>query len=192
MKKIVILIVLLFPSNVYAVERQSVTLKKCIDGDTAIFRINKKNVKVRFLAIDTPEISKNIQAYGQEAKDFTCNKLSNAKNIELEYEKNKYDKYGRTLAWVFYDNKLLQKELVRNGLAKVTYLYDDYKYTNKLKTVEKYAINNSKGIYSYDRKSIYESKYTLKERIKNKFNKYKKKIYADINNLFNEILEEIL
>ena len=192
MKKIIILIILLFPFNAYANERHSVSLKKCIDGDTAVFKINKKNVKVRFLAIDTPEISKNAQAYGQEAKDFTCSKLSNAKIIELEYEKNKYDKYGRTLAWVFYDNKLLQKELVRNGYAKVTYLYDDYKYTNKLKTAEKYAINNSKGIYSNDGKSIYETKYSLKERIKNKLNKYKKKFYGDINKLFDEILEEIL
>ena len=192
MKKIIILLILLFPLNVHANERQSVSLKKCIDGDTVVFKVNKKNVKVRFLAIDTPEISKNAQAYGQEAKDFTCSKLTNAKTIELEYEKNKYDKYGRTLAWVFYDNKLLQKELVRNGYAKVTYLYDDYKYTSKLKTAEKYAINNSKGIYSNDGKSIYETKYSLKERIKNKLNKYKKKFYGDINKLFDEILEEIL
>ena len=59
MKKIFLFIILFFSiSNVYAItekENINVTLNKCIDGDTASFKYNDKIIKVRFLAVDTPE-----------------------------------------------------------------------------------------------------------------------------------------
>jgi len=39
-----------------------------------------KKVKIRFLAIDTPEVDKN-EPYSREAKEYTCNALKNAKEI---------------------------------------------------------------------------------------------------------------
>ena len=62
--------------------------------------------------------------------------MRESKDISLEYEKDKTDKYDRVLAWVFTDGELLQGKLVREGLAKVAYLYDDYKYTDKLQRYE--------------------------------------------------------
>lgn len=52
-------------------DSNQVTLSKCVDGDTAHFYINGKNVKVRFLAIDTPETVKPgtpVQPYGKAKK----------------------------------------------------------------------------------------------------------------------------
>ena len=200
MKKIFILlfiIICIYPLDAYASERKRVTLKKCIDGDTISVVINKKTKKIRMLAIDTPETNhpeKGEEPFGREAKEFTCNKLSNAKKIELEFDKNSNtkDKYNRNLAWVFYDDILLQNELVKNGYAEVTYLYDDYKYTSRLKESESYAKLHRKGIYSNKDTSYYRKKNTLEKRVKNRLKKFKKKIYSNINQLFNEILEEIL
>lgn len=145
MKKIIfiIFIIFIFTSDVKA-KRNEVNLKTCIDGDTAIFIYKKEKIKVRFLAIDTPETKyseKGEQPYGQEASDFTCNKLKSAEKIEIEYDNNsdKKDKYDRHLVWVWIDNKLLQKEIIKNGLGKVTYLYDNYKYVNELIKEEKLA-----------------------------------------------------
>ena len=56
MKKIVIvvmLIILFMPINVLAKEK--VSFSSCVDGDTAKFILNKKEITVRFLAINTPE-----------------------------------------------------------------------------------------------------------------------------------------
>jgi len=65
-----------------------------------------------------------------------CDALTNAKTIELEYDdgSDETDKYGRTLAWVYADGKLLQRELVKQGLAEVKYIYGDYAYTDELKS----------------------------------------------------------
>lgn len=153
-KKIFLLIILfLFIPKVYSLEK--VELYKCVDGDTFRIKINDEDVKVRMLAIDTPESvkEKELEYYGKEASDYTCNKLKQAKKIELEYDDNsdKYDKYGRLLAWVLVDGNLLQEELVKNGYAKVAYLYADYKYTSLLQEAQEKASMNSKGIWDNDK-----------------------------------------
>ena len=102
----------------------------CVDGDTAIFEIEGKQERVRFLAIDALEIN---EEYGKEASNYVCNALNKASRITLEFEEGSYkDKYNRVLAWVFVDDKLIQEDLVSKGFAQVKYLYDDYKYVKKL------------------------------------------------------------
>jgi len=149
---IIIGLLLLFPTIVNA-ESKEVTLAKCVDGDTARFNIDGKVKSTRFLAIDTPESvhpKKKPEKYGKEASNYTCNQLKKARKIVLEYDDNstKTDKYDRALAWVFVDGKLLQQLLVREGYAKVTYLYGDYKYTDLLKKEEQKAKSNKLKIWS--------------------------------------------
>ena len=149
MKKVVVMIVILFLNiNVYA--KEVVKLDKCVDGDTAWFYYNNEVSKFRFLAIDTPESINKIEAYGKEASNYTCDRLTKAKKIEVEFDpnSNQKDKYDRYLAWIFVDGKLLQADIVEKGYAEVKYLYGDYKYTDELKALEKKAKGNRLGIYS--------------------------------------------
>lgn len=130
-----------------------VKYSEAVDGDTAKFETNGEIITVRFLAIDTPESvhpTKEVQAFGIEASDFTKEKLKNAKKIELEFDNNsdKTDKYDRYLAWIWVDGELLQDLLIKEGLAKVAYLYADYKYTSILQESEKIAQEEEKGIWS--------------------------------------------
>ena len=131
----------------------NVKLTKCVDGDTAWFNIDGVDTKVRFLAIDTPESTNEIEYYGKESSEFTCNSLKNAKTITLEYENNKKDKYDRTLAWIFVDDKLLQSEIIKNGYGEVKYIYDDYKYTDILYENQKYAQKNKLGMWQEKKNS---------------------------------------
>ena len=162
MKKIY-LIIFIFLINVSLVSAKEINVKfnKCVDGDTAKFLYKDEIITTRFLAIDTPEIKhgKNeADPYGNEAKDYTCEKIKNAENIRLEFDENsdEKDKYDRYLVWVFVDDKLLQKELVNKGLAKVAYIYDDYKYTSDLEKAEKYAKKNKLGIWSNKKEVDYK------------------------------------
>lgn len=162
MKKIYLLIFafLIFITNIKAKEIE-VTFNKCVDGDTAKFIYKDEVITTRFLAIDAPEIQhgKNkADPYGNEAKEYTCERLKGAENIRLEFDENsdEKDKYDRYLVWVFVDNKLLQKELVNKGLAKVAYLYDDYKYTSKLEKAEKNAKKEKIGIWSNKKEVNYK------------------------------------
>lgn len=167
-KVILIMILILFFSNVTLVsakkkstrsnEKIQVTLEKCVDGDTARFMYKKSSIKARFLAIDTPESvhpTKKVEPFGKEASKYTCDMLSNAKKIVLEYDINsdKTDKYDRHLVWVFVDDVLLQEELVSNGYAKIKYVYGDYKYLDELKKEEQIAKENRIGVWSLDDES---------------------------------------
>lgn len=44
-------------------------------------------------------------------------------------------------------NKLLQKELLKQGYAKVAYVYDDYKYLQSMKEAEVYARSKHLNIW---------------------------------------------
>ncbi len=153
--------IMLFPFFVYA--KEEVTFSKCVDGDTIKVKVKNKEATVRMLAVDTPESvhpKKKVEYYGKEASGYTCNLITNAKKIELEYDSNsdKYDKYERLLAWVFVDDYLLQDKLVRNGYAEVAYLYGNYKYTDLLKDHEVLAKQERIGIWDDDAREEYNLK----------------------------------
>lgn len=156
MKKLVIILSLFLFTSVYASDKISVTLNKCVDGDTAWFILDDEKIKTRFLAIDTPESTNKVEPYGKQASDYTCNLLSNAQKIEIKYDNNatKLDKYNRHLVWVFVDDELLQEKIIENGLGKVKYLYGDYEYNDLLKDKEKTAKKNEIGLWSNNNSDI--------------------------------------
>jgi len=142
------------PSCYADIENEKVEAKfnKCVDGDTFKVTINNEIKTVRFLAIDTPESvhpEKEVEEFGKEASEYTCDLVSNAKKIYLEYDKNsdKEDKYGRLLAFVYADDKMVQKELIKQGYAQVAYLYADYTYTDELQKLENQAKKEKIGIW---------------------------------------------
>lgn len=152
MKKTLLLIIIFFINItiINAQEKFEVKLDRCVDGDTAWFILENKAIKVRFLAINAPENTTKKEVYGDVSSIFTCNKLENANKIEIEYDDNseKTDKYERHLVWVFVDNILLQKLIVEEGLAKVDYLYEDYKYTDIVLDSQNLAIKDKKHIWN--------------------------------------------
>lgn len=135
----------LFPS---LSDRERVSFRGCIDGDTARFQIGNSVEKVRFIAVDTPELTSN-DFYAKEARDYTCSRLGAAQQIELEYDPlaDDSDKYGRKIAWVYVDGDLLQKEIVAQGFGKVRYVYDKYKYVDELNALQKEAKKARLGVW---------------------------------------------
>ena len=96
-----------------------VELVSCVDGDTAIFTEGSNTFSVRFLGINTPESTYKFEPWGKPASDFTCEKLENATTIVLEYDAatTRTDGNERYLAWVWYDGRLLNLELVEEAFT---------------------------------------------------------------------------
>lgn len=108
-----------------------VKVKSYIDGDTTHFFVDDSVVaggvlKARYLAIDTPESTGKIEAYGHKASRFTKEKLQSAVSIVIESDEStwKVDSTGsRYLTWVWYkatedsDYRNLNLEILQNGLA---------------------------------------------------------------------------
>jgi endonuclease YncB( thermonuclease family)/DNA/RNA endonuclease YhcR with UshA esterase domain len=111
--------------------KQEVTVKMFIDGDTTHFYVPNSVIdggvlKARYLAVDTPESTGKIEAWGKTASNFTKEKLSSATSIIVESDDGKWnaDSTGsRYLVWVWYkpegsdEYRNLNIEILQNGLA---------------------------------------------------------------------------
>ncbi|MBM3233966.1 thermonuclease family protein [Candidatus Pacearchaeota archaeon] len=140
-------------------ERITINVTRVIDGDTIETEIGK----VRLLGINTPE--KKNPGY-QEAKDFLVQ--FEGKKIELE-DRGK-DKYQRTLGYLYYQNKLINSEILKFGLATL-YVYNKDENYQELEKAEKYAREQEIGLWkkseNYGCIKLTELKYQEQERCKN-------------------------
>jgi micrococcal nuclease len=125
---------------------------KVTDGDTVQVLVNEKKVKVRIIGIDTPEIvstSKPVQCYGPESSAFAEDQLSGT-SVFLEYDESQglVDRYGRTLAHVWTEEKKLyaaEAILLGYGIEK-TY-GDEYKYREMFIDNQSEARDQSLGLW---------------------------------------------
>ena len=124
-----------------------------IDGDTIVVNFNGRNMKVRYLLIDTPETVKpntKVEPYGPEASNFNGNILKNAKTVEIEFDiYAKEDKYHRALCYVYADGKSVQEQLLEQGLAEIKYVHEpDTRYLKKFAKAQNKAKSNKRNIWS--------------------------------------------
>lgn len=133
--------------------REEVEFVRPVDGDTVRLRYEGKESAFRLLLIDTPETKhpkKGVEPYGKEASDFTKNMLMDASKVEIEFDKGgKTDKYGRYLAYVYADGVMVNDALVRQGLAKVAYIYPpSITYLDQLQESQSLAQQEHLNIWS--------------------------------------------
>jgi len=86
------------------------------DGDTIT---TSQDTKIRLLGVDTPEIKKK-QAGSKEARQFT-EQFCVGKEVDIvvmDAYRIDNERYNRTLALVFVDDKCLNWELLKNNLAE--------------------------------------------------------------------------
>ncbi|MCM1131152.1 MAG: thermonuclease family protein [Roseburia sp.] len=102
------------------------TLVRCVDGDTAIFIANGQEFTARFLGVDTPESTGQVEEWGKTASLFTAGKLNTAVSIVVQTNGGaaQKDTTGtRYLTYVWYqpeanaEYRLLNLELVQEGLS---------------------------------------------------------------------------
>jgi len=128
-------------------QRFETKVVKVIDGDTII--IDKDNQTVRLLGIDAPETNHPdypVQKLGVEAKKYLRQRIE-FKKVKIEYNiENMYDKYGRLLAYVYFNGTLINAEMIKTGYA---YIYTDINCskTKEFKILESVARQFKKGVW---------------------------------------------
>ena len=124
------------------------SVKTVYDGDTVQLENGRK---IRLLGINTPEVQhgyKPLEAGGEEAKAWLINKLQHTK-VRLELGVENTDKYGRTLAHLFSENKEhINLSLVKEGLATISIYPPNLQYVDELVAAERQAQKNKRGIWN--------------------------------------------
>jgi len=119
MKKLLTILILLFTTTAYA---QVYTVERVIDGGTLKLTNGER---VCLIGIDTPETHESkklhrnaertgqdvetIKELGKQSTEFVKSLLPVGTEVQLEYDVEKKDKYGRLLAYVYLPIRLGKK-----------------------------------------------------------------------------------
>ncbi len=128
--------------QVYVVER-------VVDGDTIIVR---GVGRIRLVGVDTPETvdpRRPVEFFGREASAFTKRMLE-GQRVRLEYDWERTDRYGRTLAYVrLLDGTLINAEIIRQGYGHA-YTRFPFKYLDEFRQYEREAREAGRGLWAAD------------------------------------------
>ena len=138
-----------------------IKVTRVIDGDTLLL---ENGERVRLIGIDTPEIHDSdklerdaerskedksaIKKLGMRSYEFTRD-LIEGKNVTLEFDVEKYDKYKRLLAYVFRtkDNKFINAEIIEQGYASLMTIPPNVKYASLFQQLYARARENKRGLW---------------------------------------------
>lgn len=131
---------------------------RVIDGDTLLLASEAKatergaaSFRLRLLGIDCPETVKPdqpVEPWGPEASEFTREYLQ-AGRARLRFDNRRVDQYGRHLGYVFVGERMLNEELVRAGLARVSiYPGDSEAIGGRLRKAQQEARIAGRGLWS--------------------------------------------
>jgi micrococcal nuclease len=132
------------PSGAYYV------VDRVIDGDTIVVRTSKGDVHVRLIGVDSPESVKPdtpVQCFAIAASTYTKRALTDTL-VRLEYDVERYDRYGRTLAYVWVGRSMFNEQLVRDGYAVVETVPPDVRYVDRFVAAERDARQHDRGLWS--------------------------------------------
>ncbi len=124
-------------------------VERVVDGDTLVLSSGEK---VRLIGVDTPETkhpTKPVEPFGPEASAFT-KKAVEGRAVTLKFDREKYDRYQRLLAYVYREQDwCLNEELIRNGLSECVTKYPfDSSMKERFRLAEDHARRERRGIWS--------------------------------------------
>jgi micrococcal nuclease len=98
------------------------TVDYAIDGDTIVLSSGEH---VRLILVDTTEITNDKnECWGQNAREFTAARVE-GREVELEYDVECTDQYGRLLAYVSVEGSEVNRALLEQGHACLAYFPPD-------------------------------------------------------------------
>ena len=129
-------------------------VRRVIDGDTVELADGRL---VRYLGIDTPEVRRRIgddwivdpEPLARAAMEAN-RELVEGKAVRLEYDVQTHDRYGRTLAYVYVDDRMVNEALLETGYAQVMTIPPNVRYAQRFRAAVKAARNARRGFWSGD------------------------------------------
>lgn len=137
-----------------------IQVKRVVDGDTLVL---ENGERVRLIGIDTPEMHESaklerdsrssqqdkamIQELGRRSYEFTKG-LIEGKQVSLEFDVERQDKYKRLLAYVYLkDGTFVNVEIVKQGYASLMTIPPNVKYAGLFQKLYAEARQERRGLW---------------------------------------------
>ena len=111
---------------------------RVVDGDTILAEAKGKEIKIRLVEIDAPEMN---QPFGAQSKNF-LNRLLYKKDITLISQGE--DRYGRTLGEIYANGESANILMIKSGYA---WVYDRYVKDSSLYRYQDQAKAKNLGLW---------------------------------------------
>lgn len=116
---------------------------RVIDGDTIVVESDGEEMKVRLIGVNTPESVHEDDSLntsqGKEASAYMENLLT-GKRVYLAFDKDNEDDYGRTLAYVYTEDKqFVNLLLVEQGYAECMTIQPNVMFSSVFEEAESAA-----------------------------------------------------
>lgn len=158
-QKLILFLLIITVVNVSEAQRETAyrfyPVLRITDGDTFVIADGSRNGRIiRLTGVDAPESRntgrKKKSEYGIISTRY-LEKLIRGKRVRLEYDIDKTDSYGRTLAYVFLeDGTFVNAEMVRNGYANIMTVPPNVKYQDLFLKLERRARKRGEGLWGND------------------------------------------
>ncbi len=122
-------------------------VKAVIDGDTILLQDGRF---VRYIGINAPEIAhkeKPGEPFGNLSTRSNA-RLIRGGRVRLEFDRKKYDRYDRLLAYVYSESgTMVNRAMIVEGMAYCLYIAPNSRYEKELLEAQQGAMNTSRGIW---------------------------------------------
>jgi micrococcal nuclease len=118
-----------------------------VDGDTIKVSLNGEIFTVRYIGIDTPESTIEIEYFGEEASNKN-KELVSGQEVTLIKDVSETDYYGRLLRYVFVGDVFVNYELVNQGYAMAYTDPPDISCKGLFLSAQSYARFNQLGLWA--------------------------------------------
>ena len=127
--------------------QEGTVVTRVVDGDTIRVRDSSgQEYPVRYIGIDTPEVSGGVECYGREATARN-RQLVESKRVRLEKDVSETDRFGRLLRYVYVNGTFVNARLVEEGYARARAYPPDVKYKETFAQLEREAKGKGAGLW---------------------------------------------
>ncbi|AWB26882.1 lamin tail domain-containing protein [Halococcoides cellulosivorans] len=147
-------------------DRTTVTVERVVDGDTLeVTYADGTPDTLRLLGVDTPEVHVGVDpaefpgvpddragrawlsSWGTNATQYVESRVAN-RRVEIVVGGDRRGSYGRLLVYVYVDDAMLNRELLREGYAR---LYDsEFEYRDGFADLEREARDAGVGVWGFE------------------------------------------
>jgi len=118
--------------------------ERVVDGDTVDVRIGGRVERVRLIGVDAPELGQG--EWGERARE-ALRRWVEGRAVRLERDVAERDRYGRVLAYVWADGRLVNEELLREGVAMLYTVPPNVRHVERLRRAQEEARAAGRGVW---------------------------------------------
>lgn len=125
-------------------------VRRVVDGDTIEVGLQGRTEDVRYIGVDTPETVKPgepVQCFGEQASTFNRG-LVEGERVRLVFDRERRDRFGRLLAYVYVGSTFVNGELVAGGYARTLEIEPNTAMAGELARLEGGASRDGRGLWS--------------------------------------------